>query len=165
MSIVAWIALGLVGGAVAGWLWGTRRSALVGHAIRESVRASGLPEGVFSMLFDAGVEVGIQLVKHPVIKAVAFTGSFAGGTALMKFAAARPEMYTPARCTRKRRKARVRRPYWSAAAILRAVKELRQPLFPALLSNGRTRTNEIWRFEKRTASSAPSQNLDTHTKK
>ena len=66
-------------------------SALVGHAIRESVRASGLPEGVFSMLFDSGVEVGVQLVKHPAIKAVAFTGSFAGGTALMKLAAARPE--------------------------------------------------------------------------
>jgi NADP-dependent aldehyde dehydrogenase len=66
-------------------------SALVGHAIRESVRASRLPEGVFSMLFDAGVDVGIQLVKHPAIKAVGFTGSFAGGTALMKLAAARPE--------------------------------------------------------------------------
>src|SRR6202041_3779286 len=66
-------------------------SALVGHAIRESVRASGLPEGVFSMLFDAGVDVGVQLVKHPAIKAVAFTGSFAGGTALMKLAAARRE--------------------------------------------------------------------------
>ncbi len=66
-------------------------SALVGHAIRESVKACGLPEGVFSMLFDAGVEVGVQLVKHPAIKAVAFTGSFAGGTALMKLAAARPE--------------------------------------------------------------------------
>ena len=66
-------------------------SLLVGHAIRESVKACGLPEGVFSMLFDAGVEVGVQLVKHPAIKAVAFTGSFAGGTALMKLAAARPE--------------------------------------------------------------------------
>ena len=66
-------------------------SALVGHAIRESVKACGLPEGVFSMLFDAGIEVGIQLVKHPAIKAVAFTGSLAGGTALMKLAAARPE--------------------------------------------------------------------------
>ena len=43
------------------------------------------------MLFDNGVDVGIQLVKHPAIKAVAFTGSFAGGTALMKLAAARPE--------------------------------------------------------------------------
>jgi alpha-ketoglutaric semialdehyde dehydrogenase len=66
-------------------------SLLVGHAIREAVKACGLPEGVFSMLFDNGVDVGIQLVKHPVIKAVAFTGSFAGGTALMKLAAARPE--------------------------------------------------------------------------
>jgi alpha-ketoglutaric semialdehyde dehydrogenase len=66
-------------------------SLLVGHAIRDAVKASGLHEGVFSMLFDNGVDVGIQLVKHPVIKAVAFTGSFAGGTALMKIAAARPE--------------------------------------------------------------------------
>ena len=66
-------------------------SLLVGHAIREAVKASGLPEGVFSMLFDNGVGVGVQLVKHPAIKAVAFTGSFAGGTALMKLAAARPE--------------------------------------------------------------------------
>jgi 2,5-dioxopentanoate dehydrogenase len=66
-------------------------SLLVAHAIRDAVKASGLPEGVFSMLFDNGVDVGVQLVKHPAIKAVAFTGSFAGGTALMKLAAARPE--------------------------------------------------------------------------
>ncbi len=55
------------------------------------MRACHLPESVFSLLFDAGVEVGVRLVQHPVIKAVAFTGSFAGGTALMKLAAARPE--------------------------------------------------------------------------
>jgi len=66
-------------------------SLLVAHAVRESVKACGLPEGVFSLLFDSGVEVGVQLVQHPAIKAVAFTGSFAGGTALMKLAAARPE--------------------------------------------------------------------------
>ncbi len=66
-------------------------SALVGHAIRESVKACGLPEGVFSMLFDSGVDVGIQLVKHPAIKAVGFTGSIAGGTALMKLCSERPE--------------------------------------------------------------------------
>jgi NADP-dependent aldehyde dehydrogenase len=66
-------------------------SAMVGHAIRESVKACGLPEGVFSMLFDAGVDVGVRLVQHPAIKAVGFTGSFAGGTALMKLAAGRPE--------------------------------------------------------------------------
>jgi 2,5-dioxopentanoate dehydrogenase len=66
-------------------------SALVGHAIRESVKACGLPEGVFSLLYDAGVDVGVRLVQHPAIKAVGFTGSFAGGTALMKLAAGRPE--------------------------------------------------------------------------
>ena len=66
-------------------------SALVGLVVRESVKACGLPEGVFSMLFDAGVEVGIELVKHPAIKAVAFTGSQIAGKALMKLAAERPE--------------------------------------------------------------------------
>ncbi|HEY4046874.1 MAG TPA: aldehyde dehydrogenase (NADP(+)) [Acidobacteriaceae bacterium] len=66
-------------------------SELVGQLIRESVRALNLPEGVFSLLFDAGIEIGIRLVQHPAIKAVAFTGSQAGGTALMKLAAARPE--------------------------------------------------------------------------
>jgi uncharacterized membrane protein YeaQ/YmgE (transglycosylase-associated protein family) len=33
VSILAWIGLGLVGGALAGWLWGLRRSALLGHAV------------------------------------------------------------------------------------------------------------------------------------
>jgi 2,5-dioxopentanoate dehydrogenase len=66
-------------------------SAIVGQIVRDSVKASGLPEGVFSMLFDNGVDVGIQLVKHPVIKAVAFTGSPAGGKALARLCAERPE--------------------------------------------------------------------------
>ncbi|HLZ29734.1 MAG TPA: GlsB/YeaQ/YmgE family stress response membrane protein [Chloroflexota bacterium] len=33
MSILAWIALGLVGGTLAGWFWGLRRRALLGHAV------------------------------------------------------------------------------------------------------------------------------------
>ena len=33
MSIVAWIALGLVGGTVAGWLWGLRGRALLSDAV------------------------------------------------------------------------------------------------------------------------------------
>src|SRR5207302_10840263 len=40
-------------------------SELVGHAVRESVRQSGLPEGVFSLLFDSGIQVGRALVEHP----------------------------------------------------------------------------------------------------
>jgi 2,5-dioxopentanoate dehydrogenase len=65
-------------------------SELVGQVIRESIRACGLPEGVFSLLFDAKIEVGTQLVVHPLVKAVGFTGSPAAGKALMKLAASRP---------------------------------------------------------------------------
>lgn len=64
---------------------------LVGRAIQQSVRECGLPEGVFSLLFDAGVQVGTALVKHPQIKAGGFTGSRAAGRALMDIAAARAE--------------------------------------------------------------------------
>ena len=66
-------------------------SELVGNAIRSAVKECGLPEGVFSLLFGNGTNVGASLVAHPSIKAVGFTGSEAGGTALMKIAAARPE--------------------------------------------------------------------------
>lgn len=64
-------------------------SELVGIIINRAVEKSGLPAGVFSLLFDSGHEVGAALVQHPAIKAVAFTGSFRGGRALMDFAAKR----------------------------------------------------------------------------
>jgi NADP-dependent aldehyde dehydrogenase len=66
-------------------------SELVGRAIRESVRECGLPEGVFSLLFDAGTRVGTALVKHPLVKAGGFTGSRFAGRTLMDIAASRPE--------------------------------------------------------------------------
>ena len=66
-------------------------SELVGTAIQQSVRECGLPEGVFSVLFDAGTRVGTELVKHPRVKAGGFTGSLRAGRALMDLAAARPE--------------------------------------------------------------------------
>lgn len=66
-------------------------SEIAGAAIARAVAKAGLPAGVFSLLFDDGVEVGKQLVKHPLVKAVGFTGSHAGGRALMDLAAARPE--------------------------------------------------------------------------
>ena len=66
-------------------------SELVGHAIRESVRVCGLPEGVFSLLFDSGIRVGEQLVKHPHVKAIGFTGSRHAGRALMDLVASREE--------------------------------------------------------------------------
>jgi 2,5-dioxopentanoate dehydrogenase len=66
-------------------------SEIVGRALQECVRERGLPEGTFSLLFDAGTHVGASLVRHPHVKAVGFTGSRAAGRALMTLAAARPE--------------------------------------------------------------------------
>ena len=66
-------------------------SELVGRLILHAVRECGLPEGTFSLLFDAGFEVGQALVKHPLVRAVGFTGSLRGGRALVDLAAARPE--------------------------------------------------------------------------
>ena len=66
-------------------------SEIVGRLICETVAVLGLPEGVFSLLFDAGHEVGAALATQPQIKAVGFTGSLAGGRALMNLAAARPD--------------------------------------------------------------------------
>lgn len=66
-------------------------SEAVGLLIQRAVRESSAPEGVFSMVFGPGRDVGMALVKHPLIKAVGFTGSRAGGRALMDAAAARPE--------------------------------------------------------------------------
>ena len=66
-------------------------SELVAQIILQAAQEGGAPEGLFSMLYGPGREVGLALVKHPSIKAVGFTGSRAGGRALMDAAAARPE--------------------------------------------------------------------------
>ncbi|OBX34068.1 alpha-ketoglutaric semialdehyde dehydrogenase [Halomonas elongata] len=66
-------------------------SELVGRAIQRAVQKCELPEGVFSLLYGSGREVGQGLVKDSRIKAVGFTGSRSGGTALMAAAQARPE--------------------------------------------------------------------------
>ena len=66
-------------------------SERAGAAIAAAVRRCGLPAGTFSLLFDAGHAVGKALVQHAQVSAVAFTGSTAGGRALMDLAAARPQ--------------------------------------------------------------------------
>lgn len=66
-------------------------SELVGRAIQKAVKACNLPEGVFSLMFGSGREVGAALVADERIKAVGFTGSRSGGTALMKIAQQRRE--------------------------------------------------------------------------
>ena len=66
-------------------------SELVGRAVQESVRECGLPEGVFSLLFGSGSQIGTALMRHPLVKAGGFTGSRAAGRTLMDVAASRPE--------------------------------------------------------------------------
>ena len=66
-------------------------SERAGIAIAAAVARCGFPAGTFSLLFDAGHEVGAALVRHADVRAVAFTGSTAGGRALMDIAAARAQ--------------------------------------------------------------------------
>ena len=64
---------------------------LVSSAIIKAAKRTGMPNGVFSNLNSSGIEVGQQLIKHPKVKAVGFTGSIHGGTALYKLANERDE--------------------------------------------------------------------------
>ena len=59
---------------------------LVASAIIKAAQKCNMPDGVFSSLVGEGALLGQQLVKHPKIKAVGFTGSFRGGMALLKAA-------------------------------------------------------------------------------
>jgi NADP-dependent aldehyde dehydrogenase len=60
----------------------------VADAITRAAKTTGMPDGVFSLLYGS---VGEALVKHPSIQAVGFTGSLRGGRALCDMAAARPQ--------------------------------------------------------------------------
>jgi len=64
---------------------------LVASAIVKAAEKTGMPDGVFSNLNSSGIEVGVQLVQHPKIKAVGFTGSIRGGRALYDLASKRKE--------------------------------------------------------------------------
>lgn len=61
----------------------------VAQAIVRAAQQTGMPAGVFNMVYGGGV--GEWLVKHPAIQAVGFTGSLKGGRALCDMAAARPQ--------------------------------------------------------------------------
>src|SRR6202000_53672 len=43
-------------------------SALVGAAVKKAAEQTGMPEGVFSLLYDSGFAIGEALVKHPKTK-------------------------------------------------------------------------------------------------
>lgn len=60
-------------------------SKFVGQCIMQAVEKSGLPSGVFTHV-EGGVKMGQDLVKHPLAKAVGFTGSFSAGKSLFNIA-------------------------------------------------------------------------------
>ncbi len=61
----------------------------VAEAVLRAAERTGMPDGVFSMIFGNGV--GEWLVRHPLVQAVGFTGSLRGGNALVKMAAERSQ--------------------------------------------------------------------------
>jgi len=62
---------------------------ILAEIVREAVKQCGLPSGIFSMVHGRSHDVGRLLVSHDATAAVAFTGSLAGGRALMDIAAHR----------------------------------------------------------------------------
>jgi NADP-dependent aldehyde dehydrogenase len=64
-------------------------SRAVASVLSRALTDAGAPAGIFGIVF--GVEAGRQLVVHPAIKAIGFTGSAAGGRALFDLASGRSD--------------------------------------------------------------------------
>lgn len=58
--------------------------------IQRVLHEQGLPAGLIGLVQGAAVDVGVGLIRHPLIAAGAFTGSTRGGAALQAEANARP---------------------------------------------------------------------------
>ena len=66
-------------------------SEIIADAIDAAIKKTNVHPGVFSLIQGGNRAVGTRLVQHPLIKAVGFTGSLAGGRALFDLCASRPE--------------------------------------------------------------------------
>ncbi|MFF2319141.1 aldehyde dehydrogenase (NADP(+)) [Arthrobacter sp. NPDC058097] len=64
-------------------------AARTAQTVTSALEAAGAPSGLFSLV--SGRRAAEALVDHPLVKAIGFTGSTAGGRALLDRAAARPE--------------------------------------------------------------------------
>jgi NADP-dependent aldehyde dehydrogenase len=64
-------------------------SQLCGDVLARALADVGAPEGTLQLVH--GVRAGVELVQHPAITAVAFTGSLNGGKALMALINERPD--------------------------------------------------------------------------
>jgi len=66
-------------------------SDIVAKCIAKALENQALPQAIFTLLQGTSHELGQAVVKHPMIKAVGFTGSIHGGRALFDLAQQRPE--------------------------------------------------------------------------
>jgi len=66
-------------------------SEVAADAIHAAIKSHSMHSGVFSLLQSNTNAAGEALVKHPLIKAVGFTGSLRAGRALFDLCSARPE--------------------------------------------------------------------------
>ena len=63
-----------------------RTSQLLAEAVYEAAQATEMPPGFVQMLYRCPSDVGLQLLKHPAVASVAFTGSRAAGMSLKETA-------------------------------------------------------------------------------
>jgi len=63
---------------------------IAAQAIKAAIEACNMSPGVFSLIQGGRRDVGQALVQHPLITAVGFTGSLAGGRALFDLCTQRP---------------------------------------------------------------------------
>jgi 2,5-dioxopentanoate dehydrogenase len=66
-------------------------STLVAELVQKAVEKCNMPQGVFTHVYGASFQVGEALVKHPLTKAVGFTGSYSGGKQLFDWGNQRAE--------------------------------------------------------------------------
>jgi betaine-aldehyde dehydrogenase len=63
------------------------QTPLTALRLAELARQAGIPDGVFTVVTGSGSEVGEAIVKHPLVRKVAFTGSTEVGMNVMRLAA------------------------------------------------------------------------------
>jgi len=68
---------------------------MIGSAIKTAALKCNMPDGIFSFVVGEGPVTGMQLVKHPGVKAIGFTGSYKAGMAIYKAAVNEREVPVP----------------------------------------------------------------------
>lgn len=69
----------------------SQTAQIMADAVKRGVKKAGFHEGTFDQVFSETRAEAQALVKHPLVKAVGFTGSYVGGKALFDIANQRPE--------------------------------------------------------------------------